>query len=355
MADSAKRRATGRQKLELLFFACTVLVVVLIVAEIASRFLCPHWRPFQSPRNLFWNYDAQLGWSLRPNQRGPFVGEDFSVSVSNNNWGLRDDEYPLERTGKSRMLVLGDSFAWGFGVELDRRFSEILEAKHADWEIINSAVSGYSTDQEYIYLKNRGIAFRPDVVLLVMYENDFPGNIASEHMGYYKPYFTLNDDRLEPKNYPVPRRSWRQSIHLWILGKTYLFRRIYLGGNTLVTRIVPKWSQNSGSGLLRRQADITSRLIETIHQLCRENGSKFVIATYGLDENQSDCVMAVCASESIPCLSLDRALAAGLQSVTFPHDAHWNPIGHLGVADALDDFLTRQGIWSLGSPVSSIP
>src|SRR4030095_12115366 len=102
---------------------------------------------------------------------------EFSVEVSINSHGQRDDEYPVERTGKRRMFVLGDSLGWGFGVELHERFSERMEDIHPDWEIINASVSGYSTDQELLYLQHQGMVFAPDVVLLLFHPNDFEGNV----------------------------------------------------------------------------------------------------------------------------------------------------------------------------------
>ena len=41
------------------------------------------------------------------------------------------------------MLILGDSFGWGYGVEHHERFSKILEDAHPDWEIINASVTGF--------------------------------------------------------------------------------------------------------------------------------------------------------------------------------------------------------------------
>jgi hypothetical protein len=345
MPSAPKSRTTWRQKMGLIGITILVLLGILIGAEALSRLVCPQWAPFQQPRFIFWSYDPLLGWAHRPNQQGPLVYPDFSISVSNNSRGLRDDEYPLERTGKKRMLVLGDSFGWGFGVELHQRFSEILEARHSDWEIINASVSGYSTDQEYLYLKDRGWAFRPDVVLLLMYENDFLGNVESLHTGYFKPCFVVNEGRLELTNVPVPTQNWRQRLEIVILGKTYLFQKMYLGGRTFLAQIAARWAPNSEGGFRQRQLQITPRLLQALNELCRDKQSTLVIASFGLDPEQTDCVKAVCASQTIPLLLLDPALTAGRESITFPNNPHWNATGHRLAADALDAFLRQQGIF----------
>jgi len=56
------------------------------------------------------------------------------------------------------MFVLGDSFDWVHGVELADRFDVVLEKRHADWDIINTSVGGYDTDQKFLNLRDRGIS-----------------------------------------------------------------------------------------------------------------------------------------------------------------------------------------------------
>jgi len=48
------------------------------------------------------------------------------VEVVINSKGMRDGEHSMVPTGKRRMLILGDSFGWGYGVEHHERFSKIL-------------------------------------------------------------------------------------------------------------------------------------------------------------------------------------------------------------------------------------
>jgi len=131
---------------------CSVLLALLL-AEGAARLIFPKWVPDRQDRVNFWRYDALLGWSQTPNQEGRLNHPEFSVDIRINSLGLRDDEYPVERTAKRRMLVLGDSFGWGFGVEQEQRLTEIIEGLHPEWEIINASVSGYGTDQEFLYLR----------------------------------------------------------------------------------------------------------------------------------------------------------------------------------------------------------
>ena len=106
------------------------ILLTLGLVEIASRVFLPQTRPLRGDRN-FWIYDDLLGWKHKPLGQGTFKHPHFSVSVSINSQGLRDDEYSLERVpGKKRLVILGASNTWGFGVEHRETFSDILESKY---------------------------------------------------------------------------------------------------------------------------------------------------------------------------------------------------------------------------------
>ncbi len=116
-----------------------------------------------------------LGWDLLPNWEGEVKG----VRVTTNSFGMRDDEFPLVKPdGAIRLLAVGDSFTFGFGVEQDNSYVEILEdllnTTHPDMRssVLNGGVGGYNTEQEKIWLGERGMSFEPDIVLVGFVLND---------------------------------------------------------------------------------------------------------------------------------------------------------------------------------------
>lgn len=84
----------------------------------------------------------------------------------------------LRALGESRrLLVLGDSVAFGWGVDeaaiFPTRLAAGLEASTGTpWEPINAGVCSYNTEQELLYLRNHGLALEPDLVVLVYVDND---------------------------------------------------------------------------------------------------------------------------------------------------------------------------------------
>jgi lysophospholipase L1-like esterase len=273
------------------------------------------------------------------------------VEVTINASGLRDDEYPTERTSKRRMLVLGDSMAWGFGVELRERFSEHLERRHPEWEIINAAVSGYGTGQEYLYLVERGIIFRPDVVLLLVYENDFTDNVRQEDYWHFRPYFELEGEKLVLRGVPVPGATLGQLGRRFLLGQTHLGSRIYFAKEAIKRLLWPE----AGLALTwppppppvdPSTIAVTEALLRALAGRVREAGAALVVVTIPMGPERRVAIERSARELQAHYLALDEFVPADDARLRFEHDRHWNAAGHLRAADAIDRFLADAGVWT---------
>ncbi len=92
---------------------------------------------------------------------------------------MRDINYsPQKPPGTYRILLLGDSFAEGYGVEESQTYQATLEKKlNAQYsqtiEILNAGVQGYSPHLEYLYFLHQGLSLNPDLVILNLDLTDF--------------------------------------------------------------------------------------------------------------------------------------------------------------------------------------
>ncbi len=141
-------------------------------------------------------------YTLRPGLDLKFQG----VQVTTNSLGMRGPERVIEKPpGTLRVALLGDSFAFGWGVEQKEGFAQIIEDRMNSTlrslnssgekvkkiglpqrvEVLNFGVPGYSTFQETALFKERAMPFSPDAVLIYFVENDFglPFFIKSFHDG----------------------------------------------------------------------------------------------------------------------------------------------------------------------------
>jgi len=180
----------------LLLLAVT-LVVTLLVAELGLR-LFGHDTP------EFYRLDPDVGWRPRPNVTG-WVSAETETFVAMNREGYRDIDHPLAKPANTyRVVLLGDSMTEAVEVPLDetywRRLIASLQGCRTDGkavEVINFAVNGYGTAQEYLTLKNWGLEYRPDLVLLAFFTgNDFTDNSLALGRHEGRPYFALDDGKL---------------------------------------------------------------------------------------------------------------------------------------------------------------
>lgn len=117
-----------------------------------------------------------LGHEHRENSSAKLMGVDVAI----NSIGLRDREFGPKSASTTRILMLGDSLTFGWGVKSEDTPSKLLEyelnKKHRnggkDYEVINSGVGNYNTSQELIYFKSKGYKLNPDIVVLNYFIND---------------------------------------------------------------------------------------------------------------------------------------------------------------------------------------
>ncbi|MBI4830355.1 MAG: SGNH/GDSL hydrolase family protein [Candidatus Lindowbacteria bacterium] len=137
--------------------------------------------------------DPYAGWTGYPNVDVRFRRPgSFDVRVTQNSRGLRDSEKSLAASpGIRRIVVLGDSFAWGTGVENGEIFSRILQELIPDSETINLGVRGYGTVQQLVRLETECLLYEPDLPVLVFYWNDLEDNFDDK--GGARPISAIED------------------------------------------------------------------------------------------------------------------------------------------------------------------
>jgi|GEM_PF-490995 len=221
------RLKSAVQNIVLLF--CSILFFLIgleiILNILAVRFEKAHLKQQEILRResefIFYEYDRYLGWKNKPGAEGYFTTPDSKTFVRINSKGLRDKEYDYKKPeGIFRILVLGDSFTWGYGVEQGKNFTDRLEELlSASVEVINAGVSGYGTDQELLLLEREGMKYEPDLILVAFASNDFMLDNQSGHHGYYlKPYFIIENGELKPMNELLPELNsgqWEEILKNW--------------------------------------------------------------------------------------------------------------------------------------------
>lgn len=124
--------------------------------------------------------NPRYGFVHRPNFRQtvvrPWVETTYVWHVEINSLGFRGPEPDLSATQAVRILLLGDSFTFGYGVEYDQTFGAVLQRKLGDAGIqsiiFNAGVTGWGTAQQLLFASDHEERLNPDIVVLTFCEND---------------------------------------------------------------------------------------------------------------------------------------------------------------------------------------
>jgi lysophospholipase L1-like esterase len=352
--------------------------------------------------------DAQTGWSRPPNQNGFIVQRVpgiFKTHFQTNSRGMRDREYAVEKSGKLRILALGDSVTEGWGVEETETYPKVLESHYLQGvEVWNLGVIGYGTDQELRRLGQVIDTYHPDIVTLAFFFNDLSDNSFSRALwspNYVKPHFDVQGEALVLTDAAELHRQELDSIHdaqSWggkarasLEGLSFFRLTRYVAktvhgaanrttGNGAEKRDTPWWGlanlyRTTENGDLTKAWTLSERLLAEINRLCASHGVKFVL-TYvpgpmdgipgmmetelkhmridepagNFDVNRIEGRLQLAAEHSripfVPMADRFRSTAdpAGLFLPQVPKDAHIGVRGHQLVAHGLAEYLHKEGI-----------
>jgi hypothetical protein len=305
-------------------------------------------------RQVAWIYDERLGWRNRPHFAGhdAIAGPD-RAAVRINSLGLRGPE--LRPKAGRRVAVFGDSFVFGTGVDEEHTFTthleRLLRRQAEDADVVNLGVNGFSTDQELLLLQETVDRLRPDVVVLVMCDNDFEGNLQDfVFRRYYKPFFTLRAGELEAHNQPVPVLSHAQKAKLWLGQRSEawnFFRTRSLAGRPVFGFLqvgVPRPPTEDPLAL-------TAALVRRFRDVAEARGARFATFNTGHRGENTPLYQALrprLAREGITFLGLEGHMAEGRQRNPDMHwdfgtDRHWNRAAHRLASEVVYNLLASKG------------
>jgi len=172
-----------------LALSAVALLMALLLLEGGVRLL--------APQNLdFYNGEKIMRASTRPGQPVEFIPNSSNdsyvgVPVRINSIGLRDRETAVPKPrGVFRVLAIGDSVTFGFGVRLQETYAKQLEARLNSRlngavtvaEVINAGIEGTGLDYYYHSLRTLGSRLEADLVLVGIVLNDI-ADYDDEHNG----------------------------------------------------------------------------------------------------------------------------------------------------------------------------
>lgn len=280
--------------------------------------------------------------AARPTGYAP-VNTDRRFGRPRNARGYRDAERRLEKpAGTRRLIVLGDSFAWGASIEYEDTWAQRLERglvrrRGERWEAVNLALPGLGASDYAAQLPAEAMAYAPDVVIVGWVLND--AETKEQMIARERAYVERERQPASPFDSSALFRFVRKRLQATRDARERIayHRRLYGDSD-------PGWQQ-------------ARRSLKTIGALCRERGVPWIVAVFPLFGNPLDerypfadvhARVAQAAAESgaraVDLLPSYRGLRSEVLVVN-ALDEHPNEIAHRIAASvllrALDEVVTE--------------
>ena len=137
---------------------------------------------------------------------------DYSVQANSHGFRSNNEFLPSKRQGVRRILLFGDSNAFGDGVSYETSFAGKLEKLIPRVEIYNFAMAGFALDQQYLSYQEIGSKFDHDLVIIAPTVETIrkitarfilarDENLVQRCLA--KPYFKLFDQKLVRVHVPL--------------------------------------------------------------------------------------------------------------------------------------------------------
>ena len=285
-------------------------------------------------------YEPLRGWALKPNLNIGNAGRPDKI-LHTNSKGIRGvSEYTYQKqSSKKRILILGDSFTFGDEASDNVTYPYYLEKMVPGLEVLNFGVNGYGHDQMLLYLKEEGIRYKPDIVVLGFAPTGLSRNMSLCYR-LPKPKFVLVDNKLQLTNVPVPTISsiisqeiFKPKIIDWLL--------------------MIQAEHGDKTHFIKERKQLTEAIFDEMLKTIRECGAKplfvYISTPLAMSKNNpkeekpfEDFFEQFCKERNIPHLFTRPYFNAVKQKgIQLKKIGHWDAQGNQIVAQVIAEYLCQ--------------
>ncbi|HEY5627661.1 MAG TPA: hypothetical protein VIR79_06925 [Nitrospira sp.] len=334
-----------------------------------------------------WATDPYSGWTNRPYLTYRHVTPEFAVDLHTNSGGFRvssqHEEYPIKKPdGTFRILLLGPSFAFGwgvdyedtFGAQLERVMDEMRFAPGQTIEVLNHGVPALPAANQLEWFRKVGKHYSPDLVIHFVY-----GSL--ETSSHPDRSLTVTNGQLLPSGASPVEFMWGYAKN----SATIFYTGILVGQIGKAAGLSGQGRRIEGAGRALHTAlpfDVQSAAVKestTFYRAFRaaahESNAKFLVvhfplayvvhpedrarwALHGVEnievqETYNHAFADHLNRQAIPCLNLTQDLMEeakrNAQRLYYWLDVHWTPWGNRRSAELVGQYVGHryQG-WGAG-------
>lgn len=314
-------------KIKYTLFGIIYFAGLLLVAEIFTRVLTSGLQRYDIEMTRYSlelkseKKDSEVGYLHKASSKAHLMGVDVEI----NSKGLRNKEFNEQPEPSTyRIVFLGDSLTFGWGVKEEETFARRLEAKLSSQkpvEIINAGHGNYNSTQEANFFLKYAEKWNPNHVVLFYFIND------AEEMQMSTKWDFLGHSRLVSLFWSAYRATgWGKQ------GRSFVdyYQNLYKSEG---------WEKSKSS-------------IKKISDLCVEKGIKFQVVILPelhqlspyIFEKEHEMIRKFLSENKIENKDLTESFqAAGIKSVqelwVADDDAHPNGQAHGMIAEFVKEFI----------------
>lgn len=186
MTSSKKNIKRYAANILLLFFSlgAVILLVELLLPFLRIKTIEEAVYQVKRPviAGMYGQFHPQLGYTLKKNLRHikQFYPGQLDYDVDTNGQGFRGPDWDLSPHRKN-VVLLGDSFAFGWGVQWDQTIGRILEKElqktDVAYQVINLAIPAWDIDRIVLSFELYKDMLQPVAVVYVFCPNDLLGEM----------------------------------------------------------------------------------------------------------------------------------------------------------------------------------
>jgi hypothetical protein len=360
-----------------------ILIVFIFILEVSSYFVLRINGNLSAVQSSFVFKSVSKNGNFIPNKEFvlpikenadfTWTERDFSVQVRTNSYGLREDfEVKLEDV---EIAVFGDSFTFGHGVNVEQRYSNIINtkiSKNSNLLVNFSYKNGFQPEHYEFYLRSNP-ELRPKTIIVGLYlGNDLGSDVLETQYDSnenilkipYRRIFSEGQIANNPSAFRFPLNfladnSFFSELFLKVVGKTKfranLFKAGFEGPNSLNSVALEKgnldlFENPAAKSLLRIDkyansigSDLLVLVIPQNYFFGSSNPHLSPLLQKNIPEliagrNLLSSLMDFCASTKLKCLDPSNNLD---ETSYFKNDGHWTSIGHRQIAEFVFKYLQK--------------
>lgn len=319
-----------------LVLVAPIFVGAVLLASVGylTRWFARLLEPSFTPWGELIEFEPHVGWKPFPNMNTHHLAEDvYQASTDKEGWRGKSG------LAESDVVVFGDSFAWGYGIDDKDFFADLLP----EVRIKTVGTIGYNMVQELLWMRRLAGEIQGKLVVWFIYlGNDLYENLTPDMCGYRMPFVRpLNGTgQWEIVAGHISRTRWPYSSEPLTQGRNYYGKIAEICSRSFLSeKAYPacEYLLREGAHLCRQAgAELIVMTIPDVTQMT-EHGRRFLLRRGGdpksFDPRLPDKqIKRICDDLGVRHVALHDYLdPTDYKS----GDCHWNAQGHRKVAELL--------------------